>query len=98
MTAEQIVELAGLRQVDPNNPLAFDLLTQRLESGKAPDALFFGVLQRCWRDGHLSESELSFCDQLKIDPRVYVRARRVVKPNKGESRFDAIKRWVFDLD
>jgi hypothetical protein len=98
MTADQIAELAALRElVDPHNPLSRQLIDERIRSGKPADAFFFGMLQKAWRDGHLSESEIELCRQLGIDARTYLLMRKVADPLPGESRFDAVRRRLFEL-
>lgn len=96
LTAAKIVELAALRNVDPTNPLADRLITETLDAGEVTP-LFFAKLQKAWRDGHLSDEEQLFCEQMELDPEVYLRFRNKLKSAPGETRFDRVKAIVFEL-
>lgn len=99
MNAVEIAELSAVRElVSPENVLARRLIDERIKSDEPPDSLFFAKLQRAWRDGDLSVEEQQFCRELSIAYPVYVRMRFAVTPRTGETRFEAVRRRVLELE
>jgi hypothetical protein len=100
MRADSMASLYALRElVDPGNVLARALIDKQIATGEEPTPMFFGLLQREWRDGHLSQDEQAFCDQTQIDPAVYVKMRATMAPKvAGDTpAFQRVKEIVFDL-
>ena len=98
LSALEIVRLAGLREVDPQNPLARQLVSDQLKSNEAPDPTFGAKLQVAWRDGRLDPQEIEFCQQLGIEHMVYLRMRKAAEPcHKGQTKFERVKELVLEL-
>jgi hypothetical protein len=100
MRADSMASLYALRElVDPGNVLARAVINAQVESGEDVTPLFFSRLQLAWRDGHLSQDEQAFCDQMQIDPAVYVKMRATMAPKvAGDTpAFQRVKEIVFDL-